>query len=321
MENEFRVFVYPDGDASWYHHTPSTLITGNYTSEGYFFKNIRESTQFITTDPNEAHLFLIPIYCYDISPKISTCDNMTRTLDEYVHSIIVKYPYWNRTLGADHVFVTCRDIGLRATEGVPTLVKNSIRVMCSSSYDDVGYIPHKDVALPQVVHPFAGPADRNKDLNNRTQLFMWTEVGPTSDWEGDEIQYDQPDHASLSYQMEFSRARFCVCRGSSQATRIAIAASIHYGCVPVIFYGYYDLPFNSILDWRMFSLILEQDEIWELRDIIGGISVVSDAAFKAMHENILKIQKHFEWNSPPIKYDAFHMIMYDLWLRRHVIKY
>ncbi|GAV69548.1 Exostosin domain-containing protein [Cephalotus follicularis] len=321
MEKEFRVFVYPDGDASWYHHMPSRLITGNYTSEVYFFKNIRESTQFITTDPNEAHLFFIPISCYDISPKISTCDDMTRTLDEYVHSIIVEYPYWNRTLGADHFFMTCHDLCLRASEGVQTLVKNSIRVMCSSSYDDDEDIPHKDVALPPVVHPFTRPADRNTDLKNRTQLFMWAEVGPLNDWEGDEVQYDPPDHASLSYQMEFSTARFCVCRGSSQANRIAIANSIHYGCVPVIFEGFYDLPFVGTLDWRMFSLLFEHFEIWELPDIIGGISVVSDAEFKAMHENILKIQKHFEWNSPPIKHDAFHMVMFELWLRHHPIKY
>ncbi|GAV69546.1 Exostosin domain-containing protein [Cephalotus follicularis] len=317
MEKEFRVFVYPDGDVSWYHHKLSRLITGKYTSEGYFFKNIRESTQFITNDPDEAHLFFIPVSCYDISLKISTCHDMTRTLDEYVHSIIVEYPYWNRTLGADHFFVTCHDMGSRTTEGVPTLVKNSIRVTCSSSYDD-GYIPHKDVAFPQVVHPFAGPADRNKDLNNRTQSFMWAEAGAVSDWETGEIQYYHPDYASSSYQMEFSRARLCICHGSSQATRIAIAASIHYGCVPVIFEGYNDLPFNSILDWRKFSLILTHDEAAEVYDIIDAIS---DAELKAMHENVLKIQKHFEWNSPPIKYDAFHMVMYELWLRRHVIKY
>lgn len=34
-----------------------------------------------------------------------------------------------------------------------------------------------------------------------------------------------------------------------------------------------------------------------------------------------QVQKHFQWNTPPIKYDAFHMVMYELWLRHHVIKY
>ncbi|KAF3526375.1 hypothetical protein F2Q69_00050750 [Brassica cretica] len=32
----------------------------------------------------------------------------------YVDGLIAKYPYWNRTLGADHFFVTCHDVGARA---------------------------------------------------------------------------------------------------------------------------------------------------------------------------------------------------------------
>lgn len=36
---------------------------------------------------------------------------------------------------------------------------------------------------------------------------------------------------------------------------------------------------------------------------------------------LLQIQKHFQWNTPPVKYDAFHMVMYDLWLRHYLIKY
>ncbi|XP_057964925.1 probable glycosyltransferase At5g03795 isoform X1 [Malania oleifera] len=39
------------------------------------------------------------------------------------------------------------------------------------------------------------------------------------------------------------------------------------------------------------------------------------------HKMRAKIQKHFQWNSPPIRYDTFHMVMYDLWLHHHVIKY
>lgn len=96
--------------------------------------------------------------------------NMTIIVRDYVESLMSKYPYWNRTLGADHFFVTCHDVGVRATEGLPNLVKNSIRVVCSPSYD-VGFIPHKDVALPQILQPFALPAGGN-DIENRYLLFQ-----------------------------------------------------------------------------------------------------------------------------------------------------
>lgn len=84
---------------------------------------------------------------------------------DYVEGLINKYPYWNRTLGADHFFVTCHDVGVRAFEGLPFMVKNSIRVVCSPSYN-VDFIPHKDIALPQVLQPFALPEGGN-DIGNR----------------------------------------------------------------------------------------------------------------------------------------------------------
>ena len=110
-------------------------------------------------------LFSAAMWCLHDHVQGTSYENMTIIIQNYVESLISKYPYWNRTLGADHFFVTCHDVGVRATEGVPLLVKNSIRVVCSPSYD-VGFIPHKDVALPQVLQPFALPAGGN-DIENR----------------------------------------------------------------------------------------------------------------------------------------------------------
>eukprot|EP00256_Glycine_max_P066063 XP_025980658.1 uncharacterized protein LOC112998733 [Glycine max] len=68
MEEEFKVFVYPDGDPETYFHTPRKL-TGKYASEGYFFKNIRES-RFFTDDPRRAHLFFLPISCHKMRGRV-----------------------------------------------------------------------------------------------------------------------------------------------------------------------------------------------------------------------------------------------------------
>lgn len=34
-----------------------------------------------------------------------------------------------------------------------------------------------------------------------------------------------------------------------------------------------------------------------------------------------QVRKHFEWHSPPVRYDAFYMVMYELWLRRFAVRY
>ncbi|GLU13346.1 hypothetical protein SLE2022_299840 [Rubroshorea leprosula] len=304
MERKFKVYIYPDGDPNTFYQTPRKL-TGKYASEGYFFQNIRES-KFRTEDPDQAHLFFIPISCHKMRGKGTSYENMTIIVQNYVDSLIAKYPYWNRTLGADHFFVTCHDVGVRATEGVPFLVKNAIRVVCSPSYD-VGFIPHKDVALPQVLQPFALPAGGN-NIENRTTLGFWAghrnskiRVILARVWENDT-------------ELDISNNRI----SGSQVNSARITDSIHYGCVPVILSNYYDLPFNDILDWQKFAVVLKESDVYQLKQILKNIT---DEEFASLHRNVVKVQKHFQWNSPSVDYDAFHMVMYELWLRHSVVKY
>lgn len=94
--------------------------------------------------------------------------------------------------------------------------------------------------------------------------------------------------------------------------------SIHYGCLPVILSDYSDLPFNDILDWSKFAVILRERDVYQLKQILKNIS---DAEFARLHINMVMVQKRFQGNTPPVKFDAFHTVMYELWLRHRVIKY
>ncbi|QHO54067.1 uncharacterized protein DS421_2g53400 [Arachis hypogaea] len=67
MMEKFKVCIYADGDPKTFYQTPRKL-TGKYASEGYFFQNIRES-RFRTLDPDQAHLFFIPISCHKMRGK------------------------------------------------------------------------------------------------------------------------------------------------------------------------------------------------------------------------------------------------------------
>ncbi|XVF67294.1 hypothetical protein PTKIN_Ptkin10aG0109500 [Pterospermum kingtungense] len=241
MERRFKIFVYPDGDPNTYYHTPMSF-SGKYASEGYFFKNIRESSRFLTNDPTKAHLFFIPISCHKMRRKGLSNENMTSTVQKYVESLIVKYPFWNRTLGADHFFVTCHDIGLKATVGVPHFVKKSIRVVCTPRDDD-GYIPHKDCSLPQIIQPFALPAATFYP-RNRTALGFWAgninsrlRCQLVSAWQNDtqlDIQSNRINNATgkIPHLEKLNTAKFCICPGSSRVHGSRIALFLHHGCVP-----------------------------------------------------------------------------------------
>ncbi|XP_073120316.1 probable glycosyltransferase At5g03795, partial [Henckelia pumila] len=90
-----------------------------------------------------------------------------------------------------------------------------------------------------------------------------------------------------------------------------------YCIVYVILGDHFDLPFVDILEWRKFALLLKEADVYILKDILKA---KAGAEYRMLHNNLLKVQKHFRWNTPPVKLDAFHMVIYDLWLRRNVVK-
>lgn len=54
----------------------------------------------------------------------------------------------------------------------------------------------------------------------------------------------------------------------------------------MILSNYYDLPFNDILDWHKFAVVLEEHDVYRLKQILKNIS---DAEFVALHKNVVKV--------------------------------
>ncbi|XP_057992520.1 probable glycosyltransferase At5g03795 isoform X1 [Hevea brasiliensis] len=333
MEKNLKIFLYPDCFENGHLSDHTEKPSGRYASESYFFKNILEG-QFLTKDPNEAHLFFIPFSCLKLRRENfiqgRSYLNISATVDDFVQSLISKYPYWNRTLGADHFVVICHDIGLVATEQVPLLVKNSIRVVCSPIYGSE-YIPHKDVSFPQIFMPLPTLYEKHGDhIHNRNILGFWagrrnSNIRDTLVrlWQNDNelnIQHNFINRAHkghFKYQEKFYRSKFCMCPRGSSINGGRISLAIHYGCVPVILSDYLDLPFSDILNWQKFSVIVKEKDVNNLKKILQDIP---DEEYRTLQKNTIKVQKHFQWNTPAVRLDTFHMAMYELWLRRHVIR-
>lgn len=111
MEKRFKVFVYEEGEPPLFHNGPCKSI---YSMEGNFIHEIEVNKQFRTRNPEEAHVYFLPysvtmlvrfVYVrdsHDFSP-------IRQTVRDYVNIISTKYPYWNRSLAADHFTVACHD--------------------------------------------------------------------------------------------------------------------------------------------------------------------------------------------------------------------
>lgn len=54
----------------------------------------------------------------------------------------------------------------------------------------------------------------------------------------------------------------------------------------VILSNYYDLPFNDILDWRKFAVVLKESDVYQLKQILKN---KSQDEFVALHNNLVKV--------------------------------
>ena len=113
MEKKFKVWVYREGEIPLVHMGPMNSI---YSIEGQFMDEIeRAMSPFAASNPDEAHTFLIPVSIANVvhylyRPLVTySRKQLHNVFLDYVNVVAHKYPYWNRSHGADHFFVSCHD--------------------------------------------------------------------------------------------------------------------------------------------------------------------------------------------------------------------
>lgn len=111
MEKVFKVYIYRDGRQPLVHTGP---VIGIYASEGQFIERMKRAGEYQTKDPSKAHMFFLPYSVQHMVENLYVPDSHTMLpiatfIKDYVDSLARRYPFWNRTQGADHFFVSCHD--------------------------------------------------------------------------------------------------------------------------------------------------------------------------------------------------------------------
>lgn len=113
MEKKFKVWVYREGETPLVHMGPMNNI---YSIEGQLMDEIETGmSPFAANNPEEAHAFLLPVSVANIvhylyRPLVTySREQLHKVFLDYVDVVAHKYPYWNRSLGADHFYVSCHD--------------------------------------------------------------------------------------------------------------------------------------------------------------------------------------------------------------------
>ncbi|KAL3628107.1 hypothetical protein CASFOL_027153 [Castilleja foliolosa] len=325
MNKSFKIYAYPhtknDPFANVLLPVDSTP-GGNYASESYFKKALFNS-RFLTSDPSEADLFYLPFSIASLrnDPRVGV-EGMKDFIRDYIFNISRNYPFWNRTGGADHFYVACHSVGRTAMEKAVQVKLNAIQVVCSSSYFLAGYVSHKDASIPQIWPregraPTRAPSERKKlafyagAMNSRVREFL------VKTWENDSDISVHQSRLKTPYSEALLGSKFCIHAKGFEINTARIGDALYYGCVPVILADHYDLPYADVLDWNSFAVVLSTSDIPMLKKILEGIS---EKEYLKMQRNVMRVQMHFQWHNVPVDYDAFHMVMYELWLRRSHVR-
>ncbi|XP_073066708.1 probable glycosyltransferase At5g03795 [Primulina eburnea] len=325
MEKQFKVYVYGEGEQPIFHNGPCGSI---YSMEGNFIYKM-ETTKFRTREPENAHVFFLPFsvasivhFIYNKSPKDHWLP-MKQTVKDYVYLVSKKYPYWNRSLGADHFMLACHDWGPELSKSVPWLFNNSIRALCNANMSE-GFQPSKDVSIPEINLPgrhtnglIGGPSPSKRPI---LVFFAGGLHGPIrpillQHWENkdQDVQVHKYLPKDVSYLAMMRKSRYCICPSGYEVASPRMVEALYTGCVPVLIKDNYVPPFSDVLNWKSFSVEISVTEIPNLKQILTGIST---RQYIRLQRRGVLARRHFEVNLHPKRYDVFHMTLHSIWLRR-----
>ncbi|KAG9448484.1 hypothetical protein H6P81_008449 [Aristolochia fimbriata] len=329
MEKRFKVWSYREGEPPLVHDGPVNHI---YSSEGQFMNEIeREDSPFAAKTPEEALAFYIPftvvkVIRYLYRPLVTYArDQLQRVVNDYVDVVSAKYPFWNRTLGADHFMVSCHDWAPDVTKANRKLYENFIRVLCNANTSE-GFRPQRDATLPEINLRFGHLSVPSKGFppSKRTILAFfaggahgyirkvllehWKEKDP-------DVQVHEylTRRGSSAYTKLMWKTKFCLCPSGYEVASPRVVEAIYAGCVPVLISDHYVPPFNDVLDWSKFSVQIPVERIPEIKTILQGISL---RRYVTLQRRVMQVQRHFVVSRPSQRYDVTRMVLHSVWLRR-----
>ncbi|KAK8975521.1 hypothetical protein V6N11_034529 [Hibiscus sabdariffa] len=325
MEKQFKVFVYKEGEPPVFHDGPCKSI---YSMEGNFIYQMDVNTKFQTHDPQKAHVFYLPFSVAKMVRFVYSRDTrdfgpIRRTVIDYINLVAQRYPYWNRSHGADHFMVACHDWGPEASFSLPYLERNSIRALCNANTSE-RFNPVKDVSIPEInlltdklTGLIGGPSASRRSI---LAFFAGGVHGPIrpvllEHWEGkdEDIKVHKYLPRGVNYHEMMRNSKYCICPSGYEVASPRIVEALYNGCVPVLISKSYVPPFSDVLRWKSFSVVVAVEEIPKLKEILRNIST---RQYIRMQRRVLQVRRHFEFNSPPKRFDVFHMILHSVWLRR-----
>ncbi|KAL3530505.1 hypothetical protein ACH5RR_009827 [Cinchona calisaya] len=292
-----------------------------------------------TFDPSEADFFFVPVY---VSCNFSTVNGFPaigharNLISSAVEIISSQFPFWNRSLGSDHIFVASHDYGAcfhamedRAkADGIPEFMKRSIILQTFGVKYDHPCQNVENIVIPPYISPESvGNTLDKSPITGRRDIFAFfrgkMEVHPKNvsgrfyskrvrtviyKKYGNDRRFYLKRHRFAGYQSEIVRSTFCLCPLGWAPWSPRLVESVALGCVPVIIADGIRLPFPDAVPWAEISLTVAEKDVAKLGPILEHVASTN---LSAIQRNLWdpSVRRALLFNDPMVEGDATWQVL------------
>lgn len=301
-----------------------------------------QSSDVRTHDPWEADFFFVPVY---VSCNFSTVNGFPAIgharalISSAVDHISSQLPFWNRSLGSDHVFVASHDYGAcfhamedRAkADGIPEFLKRSIILQtfgvnyghpCQDVENVVipPYVSPENIRATLARFPINGPRDIFTFFRGKMELHpknisgrFYSKRVRTVIWQkyGNDRRFYLKRHRFAGFHSEIIRSTFCLCPLGWAPWSPRLVESVALGCVPVVIADGIRLPFPSAVPWADISLTVAENDVANLGPILEHVAATN---LTTIQRNLWdpRVREALLFDDPMVNGDATSQVLQAL---------
>jgi len=291
-----------------------------------------------TLNPDEADWFYTPVYTTcDLTPwghpLTVKSPRMMRSAIQYVSK---RWPYWNRTEGADHFFVTPHDFGAcfyfqeekAIQRGVLPVLRRATLVQTFGQKNHVclreGSITIPPYAPPHKIRAHIVPPETPRsifvyfrglfyDTANDPEGGYYARGARASVWENfkNNALFDISTEHPPTYYEDMQRAIFCLCPLGWAPWSPRLVEAVVFGCIPVIIADDIVLPFADAIPWEDISVFVAERDVPRLDSILTSIPLPDILRRQRLLARD-SVKQALLFHQPARPGDAFHQVLNGL---------
>jgi len=192
------------------------------------------------------------------------------------------------------------------------------------------FIPENDIVVPPYLHLQQHISDDDQPTGKKDSLAFFCGA-IKSDKPGYSFGVRQnlfrlyKDDAEIkvmegfipSYIQEMKATSYCLAPPGHAQWSLRMVEAVMLGCVPVLFNENNVLPWEHLVDYKMFSLNLPRQDIPQLKH---RLLEPSNEMLKTMQGKVLEVRQMFSWIDHPSKVGAFQLLIEALHAKSITLK-